>query len=189
MTYAESPDELTEPEERYCDLVRRKDRALRDFLEQHSLSEAADARKWLTYLIGLKSTLGNINNDLGFIATLLVKSYLAGRFGHLEFDAAGKPQSASGIDIEVRTADGLTIIGELKTTKPYQPGFGAAQRTAIIKDLSRLANSHAHHKFMFVVDADAFSALCKPSFSSRAPGVEIVDLLSGKTFSCGAPLQ
>lgn len=181
--------ELTSAEEQYCNLIRGKDNALRAFLNEHSFPKATDARVWITYLVGLKSTLGNINNDLGFVATLLVKRYLADRFGPLQFDAAGKPQGASGIDIEVRTADGFTIIGELKTTKPYQPGFGAAQRTAIIKDLSRLANSPADYKFMFIVDPNAFSALCKPSLACRAPGVEIVDLVSGQTFVCGAPPQ
>lgn len=144
----------------------------------------ADPRSWLAYLTGIKSALGNLNNDLGFVATLLVKGYLQERFGIVDFDAAGKPQGASGVDIEARTADGMTIVGELKTTKPYQPGFGAAQRTAIIKDLTRLGGSAADHRFMFVVDEDAFAALCRPALASRVPGVEIVNLVTGRTFVC-----
>lgn len=177
---------LTAAEVRFCDLIREKDQALRHYLDGNSLPDRIDPRDWLAYLTGIKSALGNTNNDLSFIAALLVKRYLEERFGIADFDAAGKPQGASGVDIDARTDNGLTIIGELKTTKPYQPGFGAAQRAAIIKDLTRLTASTANHRFMFVVDPDAFSALCKPARASRAPGVEIVDLVTGRTFACPA---
>jgi hypothetical protein len=178
---------LTAAELRFCDAIREKDRSLRLFLANTSFPASNDAREWLTYLTGIKTALGNLNNDLGFVATLLVKHYLERRFGVVDFDAAGKPQGASGVDIEASTPDGLSIVGELKTTKPYQPGFGAAQRTQIIKDLNRLAAYKADHRFMFVVDVDAYSALCRPALASRAPGVEIVDLVSGATFVCLAP--
>ncbi len=127
---------------------------------------------------------GNINNDVGFLATLLVKRFLAGRFGITDFDAAEKPQGASGIDIEAQTSDGRKIVGELKTTKPYQPGFGAQQRSMILKDLARLATSPADYRFMFVTDPDAYATLCKPSWVTRSPGVEIVDLVANRTFLC-----
>ncbi|MGN6285504.1 MAG: hypothetical protein ACTHM2_10175 [Afipia sp.] len=180
---------LTAAESRFCELIRQKDHTLRSYLDSNRLPNSMDARDWLSYLTGIKSALGNLSNDLGFIATLLIKNYLQKRFGGVvDFDAAAKPQGAAGVDIDVRTTDGRTIIGELKTTKPYQPGFGAAQRTAIIKDLTRLAASAADYRFMFVVDSDAFSALCKPSLATRAPGVEIVDLVTGQTFLCKGDL-
>jgi hypothetical protein len=178
---------LTPAELRFCDTIREKDRRLRLFLANAGLPTSADAHEWLTYLTGIKTALGNLNNDLGFVATLLVKRYLERRFGIVDFDAAGKPQGAAGIDIKASTPNGLNILGELKTTKPYQSGFGAQQRTQIIKDLNRLAASKADHRFMFVVDADAYSALCKPPLTRRAPGVEFVDLVSGKTFVCPLP--
>lgn len=174
----------TAAELRFCESIREKDRKLRQFLDNASFPDSSDARDWLIYLTGIKTALGNLNNDLGFVATLLVKRYLERRFSIVDFDAAGKPQGASGVDIEASTPDGLTIVGELKTTKPYQPGFGAAQRTAIVKDLARLAASRSDHRFMFVVDADAFTALCRPALAGRAPGVEIVDLVTGRTFVC-----
>jgi hypothetical protein len=177
---------LTLSELRFCEAIREKDRKLRRFLDNTGFPTIFDAREWLTYLTGIKIALGNLNNDLGFVATVLVKRYLDRRFGIVDFDAAGKPQGASGVDIEASTPEGRRIVGELKTTKPYQPGFGAAQRTSIIKDLARLAASTADHRFMFVVDVDAYSALCRPAFAGRAPGVEIVDLVSGKTFICPA---
>lgn len=177
---------LTGAEARFCDLIRHKDHALRRFLEDNTLPADVDARSWLDYLAGIKSVLGNLNNDLSFVSTLLIKKYLNERFGIADFDAAGKAQGAAGVDIEARTETGQTIVGELKTTKPYQPGFGAAQRASVIKDLTRLAQSPADYKIMFVIDADAFSALCRPIFASRAPGVEIVDLVTGATFVCPA---
>lgn len=191
MSKAESEnigESLTVAEKRFCDAIRQKDQSLRRFLNTNTLPTHVDAHCWLAYVTGIKSALGNLNNDLGFVATLLVKRYLQDRFGITDFDAAGKPQGASGIDIEAYTVDGLRIVGELKTTKPYQPGFGAAQRTAIIKDLNRLAASVADHRFMFVVDQDAFAALRKPALASRAPGVEVVELILGRTFVCSADL-
>jgi hypothetical protein len=176
------PVALTTSERHYCENIRAKDRALRTFLTERSLGDPPEAVQWLSYLVGIKNTLGNINNDVGFAATLMVKRYLEERFAISDFDAAGKPQGASGIDVQARTAEGKTIAGELKTTKPYQPAFGAAQRATILKDLQRLAETVADYRFMFVIDADAFAALGKKPFASQAPGVEVVDLLSGKTF-------
>jgi hypothetical protein len=103
-------------------------------------------------------------------------------FAITNFDPGRKAQGAPGIDVEAQTADGKTIIGELKTTKPYQPGFGAAQRTSILKDIKRLAGSKADHRFMFVVDPDAYKALSHSSFATQAPGIEVVDLVLQKSF-------
>lgn len=179
MTYTES-------EARARAVIVAKDKALRLFLAEHRFVESDEPAGWLAYLTGIKNLLGNVSNDIGFVATLLVKRYLAERFGIVEFDAAAKAQGAAGIDIEVRTADGRSIIGELKTTKPYQPGFGAQQRSMMIKDLARLRAADSDYKFMFVTDAETFEILCRPSWSARAPGVEIVDLASGRAFVCPA---
>lgn len=175
---------LTPGEQRFCETIRAKDAALRSFLDGNKLANPVETIQWLNYLIGVKIALGNLNNDLSFIGTLLIKTYLHRRFRVTNFDAAEKPQGAPGIDIECRTTDGKTIIGELKTTKPYQPGFGAAQRTSILKDLTRLVNTPADYRFMFVIDPDAFLALCNKNFAAKAIGVEIIDLLTGKNFVC-----
>jgi hypothetical protein len=175
---------LTANEERYCETIRIKDHMLCKSLSEQILSIEVDPSKWLSYLTRIKSVVGNINNDVGFLATLLVKRYLQGRLGITDFDTAGKPQGASGIDIEAQASDGRKIIGELKKIKPYQPGFGAQQRTMIQKDLARLATSPADYRFMFVTDHDAYATLCKPSWVARAPGVEIVDPVANCTFLC-----
>ena len=173
---------FTPAEETLRQTILAKDAALRLYLERNSILSSGDAAHWLHYLATLKNLLGNFNNDVAFVATLLVKAYLAERFKVTNFDAAGKPQGASGIDIEAISADGKIIVGELKTTRPYQPNFGAAQRANILKDLVRLANSTADHRFMFVIDDDAFRALCTKGFATRAPGVEVVELLGRRSF-------
>jgi hypothetical protein len=177
---------LTAAERSFCETISAKDRALRAFLQSNGLAEASDAAQWLRYLTGIKHALGNLNNDLSFIATLLVKDYLQRRFGISDFDAGGKPQGAAGADVEAKTPEGKIIIGEIKTTTPYQPGFGAQQRTTILKDLARLSASDADHRFMFVVDPDAYKALCSRTFAAKAPGVELVDLVSGQSCVLGA---
>jgi hypothetical protein len=50
---------------------------------------------------------------------------------------AERRRGAAGMDIEAMTLDSLSIVGELKTTKPYQPGFGAQQRKRTIVELLR----------------------------------------------------
>src|SRR5260370_42028051 len=99
---------FTPSEERFRQTIRTKDSTLRSFLERNSLADSVDAAHWLRYLTGIKDALGNLNNDISFIATL-VKAYLGERFDIADFDAAGKPQGASGIDIEARTAGGKSI--------------------------------------------------------------------------------
>jgi hypothetical protein len=45
-------------------------------------------------------------------------------------------------------------------------------------------NTPAHYRFMFVIDPDAYRALCSKTYSSKAIGVEIIDLITGETFIC-----
>lgn len=175
---------MTPQEQRYWDEIRSKDRSLRAFLADGSLADHRDPASWFEYLTTIRDILGNTSNSLSFVATLLVKDYLAQRFGALDFDAASKPQGAPGIDVEITTPDGLKIVAEIKTTKPYQPGFGAAQKLNIKKDLERLATTDADHRIMFVTDTDAFHTLCGSRYNERYPNVEIVNALTGEAFRC-----
>jgi hypothetical protein len=161
--------------------IVRKETALRAFLAEQQIGDAAGPHAWLAYLIRIKDTLGNISNDIGFFATLLIKDYLRERFDIRGFDAGAKPQGAPGIDVEARTADGLVVVGELKTTKPYQPGFGAQQRTQILKDLDRLQKTPADHRIMFVTDPDAYQTLLGGFFAVRAPDIEVVDIVTRRS--------
>jgi hypothetical protein len=109
---------FTPAEEGFRRTIQTKDVALRSFLEHNHLTDYDDVTHWLHYLTGIKDALGNLSNDIGFVATLLVKTYLRDRFGISDFDAAGKPQGASGVDTKARTPDGKLVIGELKTFRP-----------------------------------------------------------------------
>lgn len=172
---------MTPQEQRYWDEIRSKDAQLRAFLSGSTLAQERNPAAWFAYLTSIRDILGNTSNSLSYVATLLVKDYLADRFGVVDFDAASKPQGAPGIDVEITTPGGLKIVAELKTTKPYQPGFGAAQKVNIQKDLERLATTEADHRIMFVTDPDAFRTLCGPRYRDRFRGVEIVNALSGES--------
>jgi len=174
-------ERLTNRETEYWKVIHNKDLALRKLLSDKSLPETYLPAEWFKYLAHIRDALGNLSNSLGFVATLLAKDYLADRFGISGFDAAQKAQGAPGVDIEVRTPDGLEIIAEIKTTKPYQPGFGANQKITILKDLNRLSSLPADHRIMFVTDQESFRTLCGANYRARFANVEVVNLLTGET--------
>lgn len=110
----------------------------------------------------------------------MAKAYLVTRFGESAFDAAEKAQGAPGLDIDVTIGD-KRIVGEIKTTKPYNgPDFGAQQKLMFEKDFAKLAAAEASLKFMFVTEPATFKILCRPSFRARLAGTTIVQLLSGE---------
>jgi hypothetical protein len=173
---------FTANELRFRQAILAKDAILRAFLAEHQIDGTAHANDWLTYLNGVKDALGNLSNDISFVATLLIKDYLRARFDISDFDAGGKAQGAAGLDIAARTPRGRTIVGELKTTKP-----GAQQLSQILKDLNRLEGTAADHRIMFVTNDEAFRTLCGKKFAARAPSVEIVNLVTGQTSAAPQP--
>ena len=171
---------LTEKEKRYCSEIADRVSQMREFLNKNTLVEPPQPIEWHSFLSTLRKIQGNISNDGSFIATLLAKQYLRSKFG-IEFDAAKKPQGAPGIDIDVETAEGHRIVAEIKTTVPYQVSdFGAQQAASFKKDFAKLAASEAKHKFLFVTDSRAFSALQKDKYTKLMPGVRIVHLATGE---------
>lgn len=173
---------LTTAESQYLSAIQNKDFELRAFLAANPLPEQPKVDLWFDYLKTIKDILGNLNNSIGFVATLLAKRYLSTRFDVEHFDAAEKAQGASGPDILVRTVDGQTVQCEIKTTRPYQPGFGAQQKVKIKEDLRKLTKCSADYRLMLVTDQEAFRALCKPYYAGFAEGLEIVNLLTGEAF-------
>ncbi|HEX7882425.1 MAG TPA: hypothetical protein VF499_06790 [Afipia sp.] len=169
--------EFTQSEIRFSQSILQKQSALRSFLAERDLQADIDPAAWFHFLNGIKGVLGNLNNDIAFVATLLIKSYLKERFSIIYFGAGNKAQGAPGIDIEAKTPDGKTIVGELKTTKPYQPGFGAAQKTSILKDMNRLASTEADFRLMFVTDLAAHQTLTTGQFKQKFQSIEIVNLI------------
>jgi hypothetical protein len=171
---------LTEREKRYCAEIADRVSRMREFLNENALLEPPEPKDWHSFLSRLRKIQGNLSNDGSFIATLLAKQYLHSKFG-VEFDAAEKPQGAPGIDIDVKSSEGHRIVAEIKTTVPYQVSdFGAQQAATFKKDFAKLVASEAKHKFLFVTDSGAFSALQKDKYIKLMPGVRIVHLATGQ---------
>lgn len=175
------PIKLTIREQQYCSTIQAKDESLRKLLDGAAFNNWHSPGHLFHHLTSIKDALGNLNNDISFVATLLAKNYLVSRFDISDFDAAPKPQGAPGIDIEVTTQNALSIVGEIKTTNPYQPGFGAKQKETIHKDMKRLNETSADHRFMFVTNHETFKILCGDSYRSKYPLVEVVDLINQET--------
>lgn len=111
----------------------------------------------------------------------MAKDYLSRDFDVRGFDAAVKAQGAPGIDIEFRTPDGKRIAAEIKTTFPYQPGFGAKQREMISKDIDKLKKSSADVKFLFLTEQLSFEA-AKKIRAWTGSGIRVVLLPRGEEF-------
>jgi hypothetical protein len=97
-------------------LMQRTEIAMPFLIASHSRSQWILPRG--SRLSPLKHTVGNLNIDVSFVATLLVQTYLETRFAITDFDAAVEALGPARIDVVAKTADGTIIIGTLKTTKP-----------------------------------------------------------------------
>jgi hypothetical protein len=87
----------------------------------------------------MKAIVGNASNDMSFIAALMAKDYLYSTLPMVDYDAGLKPQGAPGLDIDERTSDGRRVVGEIKTTTPYNgPDLGAQQKAMFAKDFDKL---------------------------------------------------
>lgn len=152
---------LSKTEHAYSASIHSKLQELRAFFTDNALDTEAHPNDTYLFLSKLKAVLGNVNNDISFVATLMAKEYLSRSFDVSRFDAAEKAQGAPGIDIEFRTQDGKRIAAEIKTTFPYQPGFGAKQREMISKDIEKLKKSDADVKFLFLTERLSFETARK----------------------------
>ncbi len=165
----------TNPEAAYLKRIRARLAELRDYLNRVSLSEDSHVSEWFAALAKIKAIQGNINNDLSFLACLLAKRFLEGRFGLNDFDAAAKSR-ASGLDIDVRVPSGKRVIAEIKTTVPYSGALndlGSNQKQNFRNDFAKLNTTVADHKFFFVTDKATFDVV-KRKYSKEIYGVEIV---------------
>jgi hypothetical protein len=171
---------LTANEERYCSEISGRIERVRALLAKDNLCQPVHPQTWYTFLAALKEIQGNVNNDLSFVATLIAKAYLSSKFD-VVFDAAEKPQGASGIDIDVTAKDGQRIVAEIKTAVPYQgTDFGAQQIVAFKKDFAKLAAAEAAHKFLFVTEPTAFAVMKKPKYLAQIAGVRLVLITTGE---------
>lgn len=174
---------LTDREAQYCSDISGRISAIREYLSENNLSKPIDPIQWHSFLSELRKIQGNLSNDGSFIATLLAKNYLASKH-KINFDAGEKPQGAPGIDIEVESSEGVSIVAEIKTTVPYQAtDFGAQQAASFKKDFAKLSTSDAGEKYLLVTDSHAFEILQKDKYRKHMPGVTVVDLVSGEEFA------
>lgn len=161
---------LTPRESRYFSEIADRVSRARDHINGGPLEDRDNPAVWYAFLSSLRQIQGNLSNDLSFVATLLAKRYLKNKFG-VDFDAAEKPQGAPGIDIDIQTTGGQRIVGEIKTTVPYQDNdFGAQQAASFKKDFVKLSAATATHKFLFVTEPRAFSVIHATKYTKLMPG-------------------
>ena len=125
--------EITKNELSQLTNIRQRLIQVRAQLTKSEFPALDDVSAWYAYLAELKSIQGNFNNDVSFLATLMAKQYLEEKYGLQHYDAALKPQGASGLDIDVHLPDGQHLIAEIKTTTEEQALKNAA--TMLLKRL------------------------------------------------------
>ena len=178
---------LTPGEAQVLTQLATKTAELRSFLTTHPTpSETSESKQWYAFFAGMKDLLGNLNNDLSFVATILAKQFLSQRHGPIEFDASTKSQSAPGLDIDFESPSGR-IVGEVKTVYPYnETDFGATQRDAFLGDFEKLRKATAAYKYLFVTEPRAFDVISK-KYRGYAQGITVVSLRDGRELVVDQP--
>ncbi len=174
--------ELTASERAQLAAIQNRLDALRQYLDGRSTpSPESSAQNWFDYLLQMKRILGNASNSDSFVACLMAKEYLSTRLPMRPFDVALKPQGAPGLDIEASTEDGKRVVGEVKTTIPYNGSdLGAAQQATFRKDFDKLRAATADHKYFFVTDGAVFRLMQQPRYARELPGITVVLLTTGE---------
>jgi hypothetical protein len=182
---AQSASDFTPNERRQVKAILNRILELTRFLSETQIPTEPDARFMYTYLARMKQIQGNTDNGVSLIACLMAKEYLCRRWEMAAFDIGLKPQGAPGLDIDERTTTGLRVVGEVKTTVPYQGprDLGSAQKAAFEKDFQKLNTTEAAHRFFFVTERSTFDVI-RARYASRIPGVEVVLLPEGDSFVC-----
>lgn len=123
---------------------------LREYLSSDELDrKSQDLSYWYSYITQIKKILGNLDNDVSFIACLMAKDFLCKMHSFKWFDVARKPQSAPGLDIDELTLEGERVIAEIKTTIPYgKTDFGSQQKEMFKKDFEKLQKNEANYKYI-----------------------------------------
>lgn len=167
--------DLTSSERAPLSSLSEKLTKVQSFINSNPLDEKAlDSKYWYEYVATIKRVMGNFNNDVSFIACLMVKEFLTSRHKLSVFDATWKPQSAPGLDIDVVSSDGKRIIAEIKTTIPYgETDLGAQQKSSFLKDFNKLGTIEADYKYFFVTEKNTFE-IVKKSYSHHLKGVTLV---------------
>lgn len=172
---------LTSGEQEYIQEMAQRLIRLRHFLNLLDLEHGVKVEEWFDRLAQIKAIQGNSNNDVSFTACLMAKAYLISEFGEIDgYDVSAKPQGAPGLDIDIQTKRGQRIIGEIKTTVPYSGArndLGSQQKSSFQKDFTKLNNTPADFKYLFVTDSATYHILTK-KYASQIHGVRIVQLFT-----------
>lgn len=174
---------LADNERRELEELRDRVTRLAAYLQSNGVpGPDAPPSAWYALLAGLKDIQGNASNDLSRVAAVMARAYLVSKLPMRPFDALAKAQGAPGLDIDERTMSGARVIGEIKTTTPYQPtDLGAAQKRTFEEDFAKLNREQAEHKFFFVTEDRTFD-LMRRKYAQKIPGVRIVQLITGEEF-------
>jgi hypothetical protein len=134
---------------------------LHRYLDENIIDEKIDGKSFYNYLTNIKKIQGNFDTLISFTSCLMAKEYLLEKYDFkTSFDVSLKSQSAPGLDIDEITTDNKRIIGEIKTTIPYnQNDFGANQKENIINDLKKLKKTEADGKYFFVTEKRAYDII------------------------------
>ena len=142
----------------------------RFFMTEDLQINNGNIRTTLEKFLELKECVGNIGNDIHFLASCLANSFLNKKHGvTIDLD---KAVGSAGLDIDLKD-----IVAEIKTTIPlYENDFGAQQKEKIKENLERLENATKKHKYFFVI-SDKTERILKQKYSRHYPSVKIVNLL------------
>jgi len=166
---------LTRGEMDHLSVLALKLQELRLYLGTNILTpESLDSRIWYQHLVGIKRIVGNLNNDVSFVASLMAKEFLQLHHNLDVLDCSSKSQSAPGLDIDIRTLEEERIIGEIKTTISYKKDdLGSQQKTTFFKDFDKLASKQADFKYFFLTERETFE-IVKKRYLQRLKGVSII---------------
>jgi hypothetical protein len=167
--------------------------ALALFLKEKPLPADASPEVLHQYLGRMKQIQRNTSNGVSLVACVLAKKYLDNLLVMEPFDATKKDQSAPGLDIDQWTAasERERVIAEIKTTVPCgakdldaQRDLGAQQKATFEKDFQKLNKIPlAKHRFFFVTERSTYNLMRLDKYAGRIPGVKVVLLPDGDTFT------
>lgn len=151
--------------------INKKLERIKAFIEKENFQvRDDDIKSAVVKFMELKEIVGNIGNDIHFLALHLADSFLNKKH-NVRVDLS-KTSGSPGLDIELED-----IAAEIKTTIPYLPhDFGAAQKREIGKDLERLEYTSAEYKYFFVVN-NKTEQILRSKYAQHYPSVQIVNLL------------
>lgn len=163
-------------EQNYLDTITEKEQRIKEFIQSNAYNSDLPLQDQFNFWISFKEIIGNFHNDISFLASLRAKEFLKNKFSDFNLDVGSKPQGAPGLDIDITLSNGKRVIAEIKTTKPYSKGFGAAQKKSIKADILKLENAIADYKYMMVTDDEAFDTLLNPIYFNFQDGIKIIHL-------------